>query len=705
MRYPAARRDAHSEVVFGRTVSDPYRWLEDGQSDEVLQWSLEQDALWQEQISSLAGRSYWNERLRQLLSAGYQSPPTWRGHRQFFMRRRAEDEMGILYTKKDPDSPEEVLLDPLAIDPGGTTTLDSWQPSKEGDQLAYQLSTGGTEESTLYVLDVHTHEIIDGPIDRARYSPVAWLPGGKAFYYVRRLAPELLKEEERQYHRRVYFHIVGSNPNEDVEIFGSGLEMTNYYGVSVSMDGRWLTLSASAGTEPRNDLWLADLHTSPLTSPKFILIQSAESDAQTSLEPLRDGRILIATNFDAPRGKICISSPTTLLSVGESAEWRDLVPEDEEAVLSDWAVLDGPLMPASMLLVLWTRHTVSEITIHSLETGERQSTIPLPGLGSITGISNRPEGGHEAWFGFTDHVTPPTIYSFDGRTLRVEKYADPPGFVQVPKIYAQQITYTAFDDTPVRMFILSLAEYADKPRPTVLYGYGGFGVGLTPSFSATALAWVEAGGVWAIANIRGGDEEGEEWHRQGMRGEKQNVFDDFIYAAKYLIDNGWTDAAHLAIEGGSNGGLLVGAAMTQRPDLFAAVVCSAPLLDMVRYELHGLGATWSDEYGSAKIEEEFDWLIGYSPYHLVRAGQKYPATLFTVFEGDTRVDPLHARKMCAALQYSQDTSAAEPILMRAERNVGHGSRSLSRTIDLSGDCLAFLSRWTGLSKIGGPADE
>jgi prolyl oligopeptidase len=617
------------------------------------------------------------------------------------MRRSAENELGILYTRKDSTSELEILLDPLAINPAGTTTLDSWQPSKEGDQLAYQLSTGGTEESTLYVLDVDTHEIIDGPIDRARYSPIAWLPGGKAFYYVRRLAPELIKEEERQYHRRVYFHIVGTNSSEDIEIFGSGLEMTNYYGVTLSMDGRWLTLSASAGTEPRNDLWLADLHASSPSAPKFILIQSAESDAQTSLEPLRDGRILIGTNFDAPRGRICISSPKTLLSVGESAEWRDLVAEDSEAVMSGWAVLDGPLMPASMLIALWTRHTVSEITVHSLETGERQSTIPLPGLGTVTGITVRPEGGHEAWFGYTDHITPPTIYSFDGRTLEVKKYADPPGAIVVPKVFAKLATYASFDDTEVRMFILSPTEYADYPRPTVLYGYGGFGVGLNPTFSASALAWVEAGGIWAVANIRGGDEEGEEWHRQGMRGEKQNVFDDFIYGAKYLIDNHWTSAEKLAIEGGSNGGLLVGAAMTQRPDLFAAVVCSAPLLDMVRYELHGLGATWSDEYGSASIEEEFDWLIGYSPYHQVRKGESYPATLFTVFEGDTRVDPLHARKMCAELQYSQNQALEQPILIRAERNVGHGSRSLTRTIDLTSDSLAFISRWTGLSNDGG----
>ena len=331
--------------------------------------------------------------------------------------------------------------------------------------------------------------------------------------------------------------------------------------------------------------------------------------------------------------------------------------------------------------------------------------IELPGAGTIGAISERPEGGPEMWFTYTDHVRQSSVFKFDARDFSVTQWATPPGAVSVPAVLSQQVEYVSKDGTVVRMFIVSPANSVSGPRPTILYGYGGFGISLNPQFSAEILSWVESGGVYAVANIRGGGEEGEEWHRAGMFGNKQNVFDDFECAAEWLITHGVTTRGQLGIAGGSNGGLLVGAALTQRPDLYSAVVCSAPLLDMVRYELHGLGATWSDEYGSAKIEEEFDWLIGYSPYHLVRAGQKYPATLFTVFEGDTRVDPLHARKMCAALQYSQDTSAAEPILMRAERNVGHGSRSLSRTIDLSGDCLAFLSRWTGLSKIGGPADE
>jgi len=699
LKYPPADRENCSEQYFTQEVADPYRWLENGQSAATIKWSTDQEDLWRSQIKQLSGRDHWVQRLTTLLGAGYISTPAWRGERSFYMCRKAGEELGILYTRKNLDSPEIVLLNPIALDPTGKTTLDAFQPSKEGNLLAYQLSAGGTEESSIYVLDIESKKIIEGPIDRGRYSPIAWLPGENGFYYVRRLAPDLIPEEEEQFHRRVYLHKIGTPAENDIEIWGAEEEITSYYGVTVSMDGRWLSISASAGTEPRNDLWLADLHSSSIENPDLILIQSAESDSQTDVRALRDGRILIGTDFDAPRGRICISSPSTLLSMGESAQWRELVAEDQEAVMGGWAILDGDQLPGAMLLVSWERHGVSEISIHSLETGERQSTIPLPGSGTLTGLSERPEGGHEAWIGYTDHVTPPTVYHFDARTLKLTKYADPPGNVVVPKVFSKQITYKSLDETLVRMFVLSPTEKPDQPRATVLYGYGGFGVGLSPGYSASALAWVEAGGVWVVANIRGGDEEGEDWHRGGMRGEKQNVFDDFHSAARTLIEQGWTTSAQLSIEGGSNGGLLVGAALTQEPNLYSAVVCSAPLLDMVRYEKHGLGATWSDEYGSAEIEEEFEWLISYSPYHHVRGGVNYPATLFTVFDSDTRVDPLHARKMCAALQHA--TASDSPVLIRAEFDVGHGARSLTRSIDLTADTLAFHSKWSGMSSTGG----
>ncbi|MGH8939645.1 MAG: prolyl oligopeptidase family serine peptidase, partial [Actinomycetes bacterium] len=412
--------------------------------------------------------------------------------------------------------------------------------------------------------------------------------------------------------------------------------------------------------------------------------------ASTSLHVGRDGRAYLFTDRDAPRGRIAVTTPADT----SYESWVDLVPEDDEAVLEGYAILDGDALAAGVLLCSWTRHAMGEISVHALESGERSGSVPLPGLGSLTGLSERPEGGHEAWFGYTDSVTPSSVFHYDATSGETTLWATAPGTVEVPEVHSRQVEYCSADGTTVRMLVISPTKEPDEPRPTVLYGYGGFGMPMTPGYSAGLLAWVEAGGVYAIANLRGGSEEGEQWHRDGMREHKQNVFDDFHAAAERLVGDRWTSSDRLAISGGSNGGLLVGAAMTQRPELYAAVVCSAPLLDMVRYEQFGLGATWSDEYGSAAVPEELGWLLGYSPYHHVRVGADYPATLFTVFDGDTRVDPMHARKMCAALQHA--TSGARPVLLRRERDVGHGARALSRTDALTVDTLTFAARWTGL---------
>lgn len=695
--YPDAARLDLSEDLCGHQVSDPYRWLEDAASEQAEAWSAAQDALLAEAIADVPGRDRLRDRVATLLEAGVVGAPSWRGDRQFFMRRTATQEHAVLLTV-DPDGAERVLVDPIALDATGATTLDAWQPSKEGDLLAYQISAGGTEESELLVMEVATGRPVDGPIDRTRYSPVAWLPGGESFYYVRRLSAEKVPADETQYHRRVWLHRLGADPAEDVLVFGDGMDKTSYYGVNVSMDGRWMSIAASSGTAPRNDLWLADLTTSPLESPELRVVQQGV-DASTSLHVGRDGRVYLFTDRDSPRNRLAVTRPDDL----DYTRWTDLVPEDDEAVLEGYAILDGPELGSGVLLCTWTRHAVGEVTVHDLQTGERtggpgngpgDGRVPLPGLGSVTALSERPEGGHEAWVGYTDHVTASSVYRYDATTGATSLWASAPSTVAVPEVHARHVVYVSADGTAVRMVVLSSNKEPDRSRPAVLYGYGGFGVSLTPGYSAGVLAWVEAGGVYAIANLRGGTEEGEAWHRAGMREHKQSVFDDFHAAAERLVADGWTTAEQLAISGGSNGGLLVGAAMTQRPELYAAVVCSAPLLDMVRYELFGLGESWNDEYGRADDPEELGWLLRYSPYHHVRDGVDYPATLFTVFDGDSRVDPLHARKMCAALQHA--TSGTRPIVLRRERDVGHGARAMSRSVALTADTLSFAARWTGL---------
>jgi prolyl oligopeptidase len=597
------------------------------------------------------------------------------------------------------------------------------------------------------VLDVVSGEQVDGPIGRCRYSPVAWLPGGKAFYYVRKLAPDQVPAGEQQFHRRVYLHTVGTATGEDLLIFGEGRDKTNYYGVSVSRDGRWLVISAAQGTAPRNDVWLADLTASGPAGPQLEAVQEGV-DARTGLHVGRDGRLYVFTDAGAPRGRLAVADPAR----PDPSRWRDLIAQDPAAILNDYAILDGAELSRPVLVASWTRHAISEITVHDLATGERTGALALPGtthaggaarLGTTGGISARPEGGHEAWFGYTDNTTPTTVYRYDARSGEVSGWAQAPGVVEVPDVRTRQVTFSSKDGTEVRMLVISAGPGGDpllrfpggpppeppapgnrrlagntptarpaspasagdegadgrpaRPRPAILYGYGGFGISMAPAYSASILAWVEAGGVYAIAALRGGGEEGEDWHRAGMREHKQAVFDDFHAAAEALIAGGWTTSGQLGISGGSNGGLLVGAALTQRPDLYRAVVCSAPLLDMVRYERFGLGQTWNDEYGTAADPVELGWLLGYSPYHRVQPGTRYPATLFTVFDNDTRVDPVHAWKMCAALQHATSAPWPErPVLLRREREVGHGARAVSRSVMLSADTLAFLAAQTGL---------
>ncbi|MDP9407605.1 MAG: prolyl oligopeptidase family serine peptidase [Actinomycetota bacterium] len=691
---PARRLDL-VETLHGRAVPDPYRWLEDAGSEETQAWSEAQDALVRAHLDALPGREQVRSRLTALLSAGLVGAPAWRGDRSFWLRRSGEQEHAVLLTSDAPGAGERVLLDPGALDPQGLTTLDAWQPSKEGLLLAHQLSEGGDEESTLRVLDVTTGETVDGPIDRTRYSPVAWLPGGQAYYYVRRLTPEAVPDGEEQFHRRVWLHRVGSDPAEDVMVHGEGLDPTNYYGVSVSLDGRWLAVSASAGTAPRTDVWLADLRDSSVEAPALRPVQVGV-DARTSVSVGRDGRLYVFTDRDAPRGRLCVADPES--PAYES--WRELVPEDPEAVLEDYEVLDGLGLDRPLLAVARTRHGVGELSLLDLADGTTVRDVALPGLGSVGGLSGRIEGGHELWFGWTDHVTPPRVLHLDARSGAVTVHALPPGQVDVPAVAARQVEFASADGTTVRMFVLARAAdlAADgKPttsRPAILYGYGGFGIAMTPGYSASILAWVEAGGVYAVAGLRGGSEEGESWHRDGMRQHKHHVFEDLEAAADALVAGGWTTHEQLGVSGGSNGGLLVGAALTRSPERYAAVVCSAPLLDMVRYERFGLGRTWNDEYGTADDPDELGWLLSYSPYHAALRPAPYPAVLFTVFDSDTRVDPLHARKTCAALQAS--TTSGRPVLLRRERDVGHGARSVSRTIGLSVDTAVFLADALGL---------
>jgi prolyl oligopeptidase len=685
--YPPAERLDLVERLHGHVLADPYRWLEDPADPRTVAWAQAEDELARPALDALPGRDRLAGRLTTLLQAGSVRPPRWRGGRAFFTRRQPGQEHEALLVR-EPDGTERVLVDPTELDPAGTTTLDAAVPSIEGDRLAYQLSTGGDEESRLYVLDVATGARLDGPIDRCRYSPVGWLPGGEELYYVRRLAPDAVPAGEEQFHRRVWRHRIGVDPAADVEVHGAGLDATNYYDVSVSRDGRWLLITASAGTAPRDDVWIADLTGDAALTPIQVGV-----DARVSAGFGPDGQLYLDTDRHAPRGRLARVDPAD----PAYSNWVDVVPESADEVLAGTVLLSSADGAGDVVTVLaaHTRDAADTLSWWDPTTAARLGTVAGTGAGSVAEMTGRPEGGREAWIGYTDHVTPPMVrhWTADDPTV-LDTWATAPGAGSPPAVHVSRVHYASADGTRVHMFVVSGASTPDRPRPTVLYGYGGFNNALTPAFTPSMLAWVEAGGVWAVANLRGGSENGEQWHRDGMREHKQNVFDDFAAAAERLVADGWTTPAQLGIYGGSNGGLLVGAALTQRPELYAAVVCSAPLLDMVRYELFGLGRTWNDEYGTAADPQELGWLAAYSPYHNVRDGVDYPAVLFTTFDSDTRVDPLHARKMCAALQHA--TSGSRPVLLRREKDVGHGARSVSRTVQLSVDQLAFLADRLGL---------
>lgn len=700
--YPPAERLDLVEVLHGHRVADPYRWLEDPEDPRTVAWSAAQDQLAKERISALPGRDGLAARLGELLSAGSVSAPLWRAGRRFRMLRNPGDEHAVLYVT-DPGEAERVLIDPIAIDPTGLTTLDAWVPDLEGRRLAYQLSSGGDEHSVLHVLDITTGEEVEPPIDRCRYSAVAWIPGGAEFVFVRMVEVDEAPNGEQGFHRRVWRHRIGTSTDHDELIDGPGLYVDHtYYGVRVSRDGRWLLVNGSVGTARRDSLWIAALGDpaagarGPARTPVLTPVLTQADDVQVDAWVDRDGLLYLRTTDGAPRWRLAVTDPET----PGREHWRELVAEDPDSVLDGVRRLQ-PRDGDPRLVLARSRHAVAELVLHTLD-GTPCGVVPLPGPGALTGLSvadqDTPEQGGRLWIGWTDFVTPPQVHRFETDATVLEDAA--PGAVAVPALRSEQREFTSTDGTTVRMFVLAPTaptSTGDGPRPTLVTGYGGFGLTREPAYTPTALAWVAAGGTYVLVSLRGGGEEGDAWHLAGNRGNKQNVFDDLHAAATALIGSGVTTAEQLAIMGGSNGGLLVGAALTQRPTLYRAVVCSAPLLDMVRYEEFSLGRTWNDEYGTAADPVELGWLLSYSPYHHVEPGTGYPAVLFTVFEADSRVDPLHARKMCAALQHATSGDPVErPILLRRETDVGHGARSVSRTIGLSTDTLAFLAAHTGL---------
>jgi prolyl oligopeptidase len=669
--YPPTRVDDVVENLHGTEVHDPYRWLEDWKSPEVQQWTKDQSAFTRQELDGLAGRDRLAKRLQDVSYVDSVGVPRRAGSRLFFIRRKADQEKAVLYRRDDSDGVDHVLLDPNTLSKDGSTSLGGWVPSHDGRKLAYKLRENNADESTLYVKDVASGTVSDrDTIAGAKYASPQWTPDGAGFYYTWLPTDPAIPTAERPGRAEVRYHALGTDPSADPVIRPATGNPEKFLGVDLSRDGHWLL--AYVVTFTQTEIFFRDLRVAESEWRTLV----AGVPAQFEVTAWED-RFYVSTNDGASRWRVLRVDPAR----PDRKDWQEIVPQAEDAVLQDMSVVGG------RLALSYLRNAASEIELRTLD-GERLRTVKLPGIGSSTGIVGNPDDD-EAFYDFSSFTQPPEIWRTSIATGATRQWAKREVPVDPAPYVVEQVFYPSKDGTRIPMF---LVHRKDAPRdgstPFLLYGYGGFNVSLEPSFSARLYPWLEAGGGYAVANIRGGGEYGEDWHRAGMLDKKQNVFDDFIAAGEYLVTEGWTRPERLAIQGGSNGGLLVGAVLTQRPDLFKAVICEAPLLDMVRYHRFGSGRTWVSEYGSADNSRDFGWLYAYSPYHKVKAGTAYPAVLLATADTDDRVDPLHARKMTGALQAA---TTGGPVLLRVETNAGHGGADLvSSAVAKATDYYSFL---------------
>ncbi|MEU6427102.1 prolyl oligopeptidase family serine peptidase [Microbispora sp. NPDC046973] len=689
LSYPAAWRSDVVEDLFGFPVSDPYRWLEDGDDGRVRDWAAAQDRLFRAHREQWRDKESWASLVDEVSSFGVSEPPMVRGSLMFLAEQLRGDEQRRLLVV-DAEGVRRVLVDPVDIDPSGRTGLYAWWPSREGGRVAVQLEVAEQPGSDVIVLDVHTGEVVDGPLPRARNTSLAWLPGGDAFYYVSRVPGEELAPDDMRLHRRVRLHRIGSPWQADTVVFGGEDAPDHYYGLTLSADGRHLAVTAMAGPAARNDVYVAEL-VDP-QAPRFVKVVDGEATGARVLPRfLADGALLLVTDYQAPCGRVCVADRR---DAGPAA-WRTLVGEDPEAPLDECVVLDGPALARPLLLVARARHGTSALTLHDLADGRLLAELPLPGAGVVSSLRTSVPHGHQAWFSYCDATTPPTIHRYDAARGTTEREAGAATAGPAPRIRSRAVRCRAGDGTEITLFLFTPSEEHQGPRPTLLYGYGSFGMPMRPWFFPLAAAWVGAGGTYAVACVRGGGEEGQRWHDAGRGPHKHRAISDFNDAAAWLIGTGATTRDQLAIYGQSAGGLLVTAAAVRRPDLYAAVVAEGPLCDMVRYERFGLGCTWTDEFGSASEPGQLQWLLAYSPYHNVMPGTAYPAFLFTGAVTDLQTGEAHVTKMCAALQHATDGD--RPILMRREPDTAHAASPASKERALTADILAFAAEHTGLS--------
>lgn len=667
---PATRVAPVVDELHGVQVTDRYRWLEATDAPEVREWVDAQNRYTRTLLDAAPARTSIRSHLEQLLSIGTLGTPSVRRDRYFYTRRDGTQNQPVLYVRDGLRGTDRVAVDPNAFAADGTVAIDWYHPSPSGKLLAFGTSASGSEQSVLHLLDVDSGRRLPDEIRNTRACSIAWKPDESGFYYTRYPSRGEVPSGEEHYHRRVFFHARDSDSTSDPLIFGTGRHPQDWPNVDISPDGRWLLVTVSQGWS-KTEMYVRDLGQSESTFATVV----EKTDALFTGD-IQNDRLYIHTNLGAERYRVVVTEP----AAPGHANWRELIAESDD-------VLEGVEVVGGRLFCHYLHDASSRLVEFSLQ-GTLARRIALPTLGSIYGLGGE-WNGHELLVGFHSFAMPPAVHQLDFASGKLTLWEQVSAPIDSARYEIRQVRFTSRDGTSVPMFVLSKRDAVAGPRPTLLYGYGGFNVNLTPAFSRSLPMWMDAGGVYAVANLRGGGEFGEAWHRGGMLANKQNVFDDFIAAAEWLIRDGTTTPNQLAIMGGSNGGLLVSAVATQRPELFRAVVCQVPLCDMLRYHEFQIAKLWIPEYGSAADAEQFRWLYAYSPYHRVRDQVAQPAWLIATAESDTRVDPMHARKMAARLQAA--TSSRHPVLLRVETKAGHGAgKPLRKTIDEQTDVWTFL---------------
>ena len=680
INYPETKKEDVVDTYFGNKVADPYRWLEDDMSEETAQWVKNQNKVTSTYLEGIPYRDQIKQTLTDLMDYEKIGSPFQRGEYTYFFKNDGLQNQYVLYRKLNDGEPE-VFLDPNTFSDEGTTSLAGLSFTEDGSLLAYQISEGGSDWRKVIVLDTKTKEQVGETLVDVKFSNISWY-GNEGFYYSSYDKPEGSELSAKTDQHKVYYHKLNTPQSSDKIVYGSTAdEKHRYVGTKVTKDKRYLFISASVSTSG-NKLFMKDL--TKQNSSLVTILDNTDSD--TYVLDNKGSKLFLVTNLEAPNKRIV----TVDAAAPTPSNWQDLIPETKN-VLS--ASIGGGYIFARYMV-----DAVSQVKQFD-KRGNLVRNIELPGVGSAYGFAGESDD-EVLYYSFSNYKTPTTSYKLDIKTGQSDIYQQPEVDFEPDNYESKQVFYTSKDGTKVPMIIThKKGVELDGTNPTILYGYGGFNVSLTPSFSSSRAAWLKMGGVYAVANIRGGGEYGKTWHKAGTQLQKQNVFDDFIAAAEYLIEKDYTSSEKLAVNGGSNGGLLVGAVMTQRPELFKVALPAVGVLDMLRYHTFTAGAGWAYDYGTAdQSEEMFKYLKSYSPVHNVKSGVHYPATLITTGDHDDRVVPAHSFKFAAELQDKQ--SGNNPTLIRIETNAGHGAGTpTSKIIDQYADIFSFTLHNMGVKSL------